>query len=145
MFTVVFFTDGQPTIGETDTDKILADVVKSNTNNTRIFSLGVGDNLNAAFLDQIAAKTNAVSRYLNADRNLESKVAGFFDKINNPVLANLKLTTTSDVRLVEMYPPTLPDLFHGDQLVVFARYQGVGNSAIPAHRIGWCPRERNYV
>ena len=129
MFTVVFFTDGQPTIGETDTDKILADLTK-HTSNTRIFSFGVGNDLNAVFLDQIAEKTRALSAYSRPEDNLELKVAGFFDKINKPVLANLKLTTTGDVRLTEVYPPRLPDLFHGDQLVVLARYQGSGHAAV---------------
>jgi Ca-activated chloride channel family protein len=130
MFTVVFFTDGQPTIGETNTDVILADITKQNSSNTRIFSFGVGNDLNAAFLDQIAEKTRALSNYSRPGENLEAKVASFFEKIHHPVLANLKLTSTSDVRLVEVYPPQLPDLFHGDQLVVLARYHGAGHAAV---------------
>jgi Ca-activated chloride channel family protein len=130
MFTVVFFTDGQPTIGETDIDRILADVTKNNTANTRIFSFGVGNDLNAVFLDQIAERTHAVSRYVRPGEDLEAKVAGFFEKIHHPVLAKLKLTASSDVRLLEVYPPQLPDLFHGDQLVVLARYQGSGQAEV---------------
>ena len=53
-FTIVFFTDGQPTIGETNTDKILQNVMDKNTASTRIFTFGVGDDLNATFLDQLA-------------------------------------------------------------------------------------------
>src|SRR5207302_153981 len=41
-FTIVFFTDGQPTIGETDPEKVLKNVVARNTTNTRIFTFGVG-------------------------------------------------------------------------------------------------------
>lgn len=124
MFTVVFFTDGQPTIGEKDPEKILEDIVAKNTDNTRIFSFGVGDDLNAVFLDQIAEKTRAVNRFVRPGESLKGKVASFFDKINHPVLANLKLSTKGEVRLQEVYPPQLPDLFHGDQLVVLARYEG---------------------
>src|SRR5262249_24218137 len=40
-FTVVFFTDGEPTIGETNPDKILKNVAAKNTANTRIFTFGV--------------------------------------------------------------------------------------------------------
>ena len=130
MFTVVFFTDGQPTIGETNTDKILADITNKNTANTRIFTLGVGNNLNAVFMDQLAEQTRALSRYIRPGENLATNVASFFNKINNPVLANLKLATGKGVRLTEVYPPQLPDLFHGDQLVVLARYQGSGETAV---------------
>src|SRR5262249_8974537 len=53
-FTVVFFTDGQPTIGESDPAKILANVSHRNNTSTRIFTFGVGDDVNAALLDQLA-------------------------------------------------------------------------------------------
>ena len=130
MFTIVFFTDGQPTIGETNTEVIVANIVAKNTANTRIFSFGVGDDLNAVFLDQIAEKTRAVNRFVRPGENLEANVSSFFNKINHPVLANLNLSTTGDIQLTEVYPPQLPDLFHGDQLVVLARYEGSGHAAV---------------
>lgn len=131
MFTIAFFTDGQPTIGETDTAKILADLEKQNTAQTRIFSFGLGDDLNAVFLDQVAEQTRAISTYVRPKQSIEAKVASFFKKIHHPVLANLQLGTSNDkIRLTEVYPPQLPDLFHGDQLVVMARYQGQGSGGI---------------
>lgn len=130
MFTVAFFTDGQPTIGETNTDSILTEIKKNNSANTRIFSFGLGNDLNAVFLDQIAEQTRAVSSYVRPKQKIEAKVASFFKKIHHPVLANLQLSTTGGVRLAEVYPPQLPDLFHGDQLVVLARYSGDGNEKV---------------
>jgi hypothetical protein len=53
-------------------------------------------------------------------RNIEAKASGLYGKISNPVLANLKLTVVEDIRLSDIYPPQLPDLFHGNQLVVAA-------------------------
>ena len=130
LFTIAFFTDGQPTIGETNTDSILQEIKKNNSASTRIFSFGLGNDLNAAFLDQLAEQTRAVSSYVRPKQAIESKVASFFKKIHHPVLANLQLSTTGNVRLAEVYPPQLPDLFHGDQLVVLARYSGNGNEKI---------------
>jgi Ca-activated chloride channel family protein len=131
-FTIVFFTDGCPTIGETNTDKILKNVTAKNTANTRIFTFGVGeaDGLNATFLDQLADQTRAVSTFVRPAEDIEMKVSGLFSKISHPVLANLKLTASNDLRLVEVYPPQLPDLFHGGQLVVLGRYAGQGPSAL---------------
>jgi Ca-activated chloride channel family protein len=131
-FTIVFFTDGCPTIGETNTDRILKNVTGKNTANTRIFTFGVGeeDGLNATFLDQLAEQTRAVSSFVRPAEDIEVKVSGLVSKISHPVLANLKLEAGSDVRLVEMYPPQLPDLFHGGQLVVMGRYTGRGPVAL---------------
>src|SRR5258708_4201160 len=50
-FTMVFFTDGQPTVDETNPDKIIKNVAAKNTGNTRIFTFGVCDDVNAAMLD----------------------------------------------------------------------------------------------
>src|SRR5262245_10935419 len=63
-FTVVFFTDGQPTIGETNVEKVMTNIMARNTANTRVFTFGVGDDVNATFLDGLAEKTRAVSTYV---------------------------------------------------------------------------------
>ncbi len=130
MYTVAFFTDGQPTIGQTNTDEILKDMQRKNSASTRIFSFGLGNDLNAAFLDQIAEQTRAISSYVRPRQAIKDKVASFFKKIHHPVLANLSLETSDGVQLAEVYPPQLPDLFHGDQLVVLARYNGEGSEKV---------------
>jgi Ca-activated chloride channel family protein len=129
-FTVVFFTDGQPTVDETNPDRIVRKVMDKNTGNTRIFTFGVGDDVNAAMLDQLADATRAVSTYVREAEDIETKVASLYGKISNPILTDLRLTTGENVRIHEMYPPKLPDLFQGSQLVVIGRYTGSGHSAI---------------
>jgi Ca-activated chloride channel family protein len=129
-FTIVFFTDGQPTIGETNPETILKNVAAKNTASTRIFTFGVGDDVNATMLDQLAEQTRAVATYVRPQEDISAKVAGLYAKISHPVLTNLKLTATNDVRFTEVYPPKLPDLFHGQQLVVLGRYAGKGPAAV---------------
>jgi Ca-activated chloride channel family protein len=129
-FTIVFFTDGMPTVGEVKWEKILKNVEGRNTDNTRIFTFGVGDDVNATFLDTLAEQTRAVSTYVRPAEDIEAKVSGLYSKISNPVLANLKLSVGNDISLSEVYPPQLPDLFHGGQLVVMGRFSGKGPSAI---------------
>jgi Ca-activated chloride channel family protein len=132
-FNVVFFTDGAPTLGETtDTKEILKNVARKNSANTRIFTFGVGesDDLNAVFLDQLAEDTKAVSTFVRPAEDIETKVSSLYNKISHPVLANLKLKVGDKVRLSEVYPPNLPDLFHGGQVMVTGRYSGSGPVAI---------------
>ncbi|HYT92809.1 MAG TPA: VIT domain-containing protein, partial [Gemmataceae bacterium] len=129
-FTIVFFTDGQPTIGPTNVHTIQKNVLAKNTANTRIFTFGVGDDVNASFLDQIAEQSRALSTYVRESEDIEAKVSGLYSKISNPVLANLKLAVGPAVKISEVYPPQLPDLFHGNQLVVLGRYSGKGHAAV---------------
>ncbi|MBI1917724.1 MAG: VWA domain-containing protein, partial [Planctomycetes bacterium] len=132
-FTIVFFTDGLPTVGEgdkTSPEAILKNTIAKNTANTRIFTFGVGDDVNATLLDQLAYKTRARPTYVRPAEDIEIKVSGMYTKISHPVLTNLKLANTGDVQIKEVYPPQLPDLFHGSQLVVLGRYTGKGPAAI---------------
>ena len=130
-FTMVFMTDGQPTIGEQDPAQILKNVQKRNTNNTRIFVFGVGEDVNAHLLDQVADTTRGTTVYVAANENLEAKVSGFYSKISHPVLSDLAISMgNNNVRLEEIYPPKLPDLFHGSQIIVLGRFQGSGASTI---------------
>jgi Ca-activated chloride channel family protein len=129
-YTMVFFTDGQPTWGERNPAKIMENVKKNNTGNTRIFSFGVGDDVNTVLLDGLADGTKAVSTYVRESEDIEAKVSSLYSKISNPVLANLKMSIGEGVTVSEVYPPHLPDLFHGSQLVVFGRYTGNGSAIV---------------
>jgi len=129
-FNVVFFTDGLPTVDETDPNKIVKNTLGKNSSNTRIFTFGIGDDVNAAMLDQLAEATRAVSTFVRPSEDIETKVASLYAKISNPVLTDVKLTCGEVVRLHEIYPPKLPDLFHGTQLVVIGRYTGFGHVAV---------------
>ncbi len=129
-FTIVFFTDGQPTIGECNPGLIVKNAMAKNTADTRIFTFGVGDDVNAVLLDQLADKTRSVSTYVRESEDIEAKVSSLYSKISKPVLTNLKLKVDPGVKLTEVYPPQLPDLFHGSQLVVLGRYSGKGPAYI---------------
>lgn len=129
-FVVAFFTDGQPTIGETNPEKITRNVLERNTANTRVFTFGVGNDVNTVLLDTIAERTRAVSTYVRPEEAIDAKVAGLYGKMTSPVLTNLKLTTTGDVKLNDVYPPELPDLFAGGQLEVMTRFTGQGAAAL---------------
>ncbi|MFO0801326.1 MAG: VIT and VWA domain-containing protein [Gemmataceae bacterium] len=128
-FTTIFFTDGQPTVDETNPDRIVKNVAARNSANTRIFTFGVGDDVNASLLDQLAESTRAVSTYVRPAEDIKDRVAGLYAKISHPVMTDLKVTTGDNVKLTEMYPPRLPDLFHGQQVIVTARYSGSGPTA----------------
>ncbi|NBC11426.1 MAG: VWA domain-containing protein, partial [Planctomycetes bacterium] len=129
---VIFLTDGRPTIGETDTDRILHNAITrfKAENKVRVFCFGIGTDINTKLLDKITETTRAVTEYVLPDEDIEIKVSRFYTKINEPVLANPTLAVTGDIKLQKTYPKSLPDLFAGDQLVVIGRYAGHGDAAV---------------
>ncbi len=128
-YMVIFLTDGLPTVGETQEDR-LVDQVKNAGSAARVFSFGIGTDVNTHLLDRIADETRAVSQYVLPNEDIEVKVSGFYTKIREPVLSNISLSFTNPgVRITQVLPKNLPDLFNGDMLVVFGRYSGKGPSA----------------
>ena len=124
-FVVIFLTDGLPTVGTRNPEEIVANTKKAS--GVRIFSFGIGSDVNTQLLDQIAEGTRAFSQYVLANEDLELKVSNFYTRIKEPALTNLKLDLGGGVRTAKMYPADLPDLFKGDQLVVAGRYSGAGD------------------
>jgi len=125
---IVFLTDGLPTVGTTDVKSILKNVTKNNEDR-RIFTFGVGYDVNTFLLDKLAQENHAVSDYIALDENIEEKISYFFDKVSNPVLSDLQLNY-GHIRTFDVYPHELPDLFQGSQLMVVGRYKKAGRSTI---------------
>ncbi|PYL77197.1 MAG: trypsin [Verrucomicrobia bacterium] len=123
-FLIIFLTDGLPTVGARNPDEIVAEVKKAGS--ARIFSFGIGSDVNTQLLDQIAEGTRAFSQYVLANEDLEVKVSSFYTRIKEPALTNVRLEFGGGVRTSKLYPAQLPDLFKGDQLVVTGRYTGSG-------------------
>jgi Ca-activated chloride channel family protein len=118
---VMFITDGHPTVGETD-EASIAKNAKTANSGTRVFTFGVGDDLNARLLDRIADEGAGTSDFAKDGRDFELKVGGFYDKVANPVLADLALDLSA-FGAYDVYPKRLGDLFKGAQLVVMGRYR----------------------
>jgi len=129
-FMIVFLTDGEPTVGETSEDAIVAHVKKEGEGRTRVFCFGIGGDVNTHLLDKIAEETRAAAQYVLPEEDLEIKVSTFFSKITEPVLANPVLRVTGGVHISKMYPEPLPDLFKGGQLLVVGRYTSDGAAAV---------------
>lgn len=127
-FTICFITDGEPTVGVTEPSQIVANVQKTAAG-VRIFSLGIGEELNAKLVDEIAHSTNAVSEFIKPKEDIELKVSNFYHRISSPVLTNIDLAFGT-VKVGEVYPKKLPDLFRGGQMTVVGRYKTSGATAL---------------
>ncbi|MEW6161431.1 MAG: VIT domain-containing protein, partial [Verrucomicrobiota bacterium] len=123
-FIVIFLTDGRPTVGPTHEDEILSSVRKAGEGNTRIFCFGIGHDVNTHLLDRITEETRAFSQYVLPEEDLELKLSSFFSRINAPVLSDLLIHFPDGMRAKSLYPSNLPDLYHGDQLVIVGRFDG---------------------
>ena len=118
---IVFMTDGLPTVGETNVSRIVDNVRNASKPGVRLFTFGVGYDVNTALLDKLAAENGGTADYVEPKEDLEVKVSNFFTKVNYPVLTNLKLDLAG-AKTDLVYPRTVPDVFRGSQVTLIGRY-----------------------
>lgn len=123
---LVFMTDGLPTVGETTPARIIENVRASRVAGLRLFTFGVGYDVNTALLDKLAAENKGTADYAEPKENLEIKASNFFAKVNHPVLTDLVLNM-GGVETDLIYPRDMPDLFKGTQLTLIGRYRNHAN------------------
>ncbi len=126
---LVFITDGRPTIGEMNDEKLVKKILGLNKKQSRIFTFGVGDDVNTHILDKLTEATKAWRTYVSDEEDIEIKVSNFYDKIQSPVLSQIKLDF-GNIEVYQTYPKDLPDLFKGSNLLVFGRYKGYGKTKV---------------
>jgi len=123
---VVFLTDGQASTGETDPERIAASA-EQDRGKFRVFSFGVGDDVNTYLLDRLTERARGTTEYIRPGENIERAVGTLAAKVASPVLTDVTITAGSGIELYDMQPGNLPDLFAGDEMVVLGRYRGMGS------------------
>ena len=123
---LVFMTDGLPTVGEANPDKIIKNAKEIQVDGVRIFPFGVGYDVNTLLLDKLAAENSGVADYIEPKEDLEIKVSNFFTKVNSPVLSDLEIDF-GGVQTDLMYPRKLTDIFKGTQLAIIGRYRNAAD------------------
>ena len=128
---VMFMTDGKPTLGETTNPKEILKRSEKAKGEVRIFTWGVGYDVDTQLLDAMAEINGGVSEYVRPEEDIEAKVSAFYAKASRPVLTGLELAVVGDkVQLANFMPRAIPDLYAGGQLVLMGRYTGSGDVAL---------------
>lgn len=128
---LIFLTDGLPTWGETDSERILASFNRSVPDNVRLFAFGVGYDVDTYLLDSLAGQHHGLSKYVTEEQKLDEILSGFYASISTPVLTDIQLKFTG-IEVYDIYPEPLADLFAGGQLLITGRYVkgGVGDITV---------------
>ena len=126
---IIFLTDGLPTEGETNIQQILQQVTQHLRGNTRIFTFGVGYDVNTFLLDKLALDSQGSAMYVKPGENIESVISGFYAKISQPVLTDLELDFGA-IRVYDLYPVKLSNIFQGERLTILGRYRNSGEGQI---------------
>lgn len=123
---LVFMTDGNPTVGEQNVERIINNLKATKNVDVRIFPFGFGYDVNTTLLDRIGSENSGISDYVQPKEDLEIKVSNFFSRVSSPVLADLDLDF-GPVLTDYTYPRKLTDLFRGMQMTIIGRYKNTND------------------
>ncbi|MEZ4385392.1 MAG: VIT domain-containing protein [Nannocystaceae bacterium] len=121
---VLFLTDGY--IGD---EQAIFTALEESIGDARLFSLGVGSSVNRHLLEGMARFGRGAVTYMGPEESPKVVVDRFYERIDSPVLTDIGVDW-GDLKVDAVLPGKIPDLFAGQPVVVFGRYEGAPSGTI---------------
>ncbi|MCO6511993.1 MAG: VWA domain-containing protein [Aridibacter famidurans] len=120
---VCFMTDGY--IG--NDMEILGEIRKYS--NARIFSFGIGSSVNRYLLEKMAEEGRGEAEFVSLKDDGSAAAKRFHERVRSPLLTDISLEY-SGVKVDDVYPKRINDLFSAKPLIVHGRYTGGGKAVV---------------
>jgi Ca-activated chloride channel family protein len=125
---VLFLTDGAATVGERNPDR-LAEMAARRHGAQRVFTFGVGSDVQAAMLERIAIEGRGTAHFVQPNEDVEHAVGVVAQRLSAPIATNIRLLSDG-VTLRQIQPGGQQDLFVGQDMTLFVRYRGSGPATL---------------
>ena len=119
---VVILSDGMT---EQRERRELIELILQRPANARIFCIGVGNEVNRPLLGQLAQRAGGLAAFISHGDDFDRQAKAFRRKLMRPAATGLKITFNG-VRVYDVEPAVLPNLYHGTPLRLFGRYHDGG-------------------
>jgi len=121
---IVLVTDGQ--VGNEDH---LLRSAAGGLKNIRMFTLGIDQAVNGAFLKRLASAGGGLCELVESEDRLDQVMAKVHRRIGVPVATELAISGSGlDLSRATVTPKKLPDVYAGSPVVIFGRYGGTAPS-----------------
>ncbi len=124
---LLFLTDGAPTVGERNAARLAA-YAAEHRGERRVFTFGVGSDVNATLLEQLALDGAGTAHFVRPQEDVERIVGVVAQRITRPVATDLRVRVDG-VALEAVMPAGRIDLFAGQELTILAKYRGNASRA----------------
>ena len=133
---IVLVTDGQ--VG--NEDQILRELVP-NLRNVRMFTLGIDQAVNAAFLKRLAAAGGGLCELVESEDRLDAVMAKVHRRIGTPIATDLAVRGLGlAIAGASLAPKKLPDVYAGAPVTILGRYHGAAPATarieVTGHSLG---------
>ncbi|XP_069834865.1 inter-alpha-trypsin inhibitor heavy chain H5 [Dendropsophus ebraccatus] len=114
---VIFLTDGRPTVGVTESGRILGNTKNSIQEKFCLFSIGIGNDVDFHLLEKLSLENCGMMRRISEDEDAALQLKGFYDEIGTPLLSDIRIDYPEDS--VEYITQNMfYNYFNGSEIVV---------------------------
>ncbi|XP_074831703.1 inter-alpha-trypsin inhibitor heavy chain H5 isoform X2 [Carettochelys insculpta] len=114
---IIFLTDGRPTVGETQSSKILSNTKEAIREKFCLFTIGIGNDVDYKLLERMSLENCGMMRRVQEDEDAAEQLKGFYDEIGTPLLSDIRVDYPKDS--VERVTQNLfPNYFNGSEIVI---------------------------
>jgi len=121
---VVFLTDGY--IGN---ESNVLKLISGSIGDARIYSFGVGTSVNRFLLSEMGRMGRGFARFMDPTEDIQDVAHELASKLESPVLTGIDIDW-GDLKVSQLTPTVLPDLFAGGSLRILGKVEGEGTHTI---------------
>lgn len=96
---------------------------------TRVFAVGVGNDVNRGLLEQLAEDSGGLAAFVSRDDDWAKQADAFRRKLTRPVATDVAIHIAG-VDAYDLQPAKLPNLYYGMPVRLYGRYRGEGTARV---------------
>ena len=123
---VVLLSDG---LTEQQERRTLLELIRTRPRNSKVFCIGVGNDVNRPLLEQLAQDAGGLSAFVSRGDNFTRQAQALRRKLTRPVATELQIDF-GGIKVSDLEPKVLPNLYHGAPMRIYGRYQGGGAAQV---------------
>uniref|UniRef100_A0A3Q0R5J8 Inter-alpha-trypsin inhibitor heavy chain 3 n=1 Tax=Amphilophus citrinellus TaxID=61819 RepID=A0A3Q0R5J8_AMPCI len=112
---LILLTDGDPTSGETNLEKIQSNVRQAIAGKFPLYCLGFGFDVNFEFLEKMSLQNNGVARRIYEDSDADLQLKGFYEEVATPLLTDVTMVYVGGTNLTQT---NFSQYYNGSEIVV---------------------------
>jgi Ca-activated chloride channel family protein len=123
---VIILSDG---LTDQQDRAVLLQQIQKRPGNTRVFCIGVGNDVNRPLLEQLADDSGGLAAFISPGDNFERQAKAFRQKLMRPFATNLEIKFAG-MEVYDVEPTVLPNLYFGAPVRVYGRYRSSGTADV---------------
>uniref|UniRef100_A0A672FZ34 Inter-alpha-trypsin inhibitor heavy chain 3 n=1 Tax=Salarias fasciatus TaxID=181472 RepID=A0A672FZ34_SALFA len=112
---LILLTDGDPTSGETNIERIHSNVRQAIAGKFPLYCLGFGFDVNFEFLEKMALQNNGVARRIYEESDAAIQLKGFYEEVATPLLTDVTMSYKGGSNLTQT---VFSQYYNGSEIVV---------------------------